>query len=313
MANNPTTIPKVLPIQRIQRISQQEFINEYESKSRPIIIENQVTWEALNTFRPEWFKENLGDLRFNAVVRLPVKGAPGFEYVDTALKNVSLSEFVDMMLSDSDPCYIRQSNVKNFPGCDAYFDFGDIVPLNGLENVPNIWMGSKNTKSSLHFDQLSSLFVQVYGRKRVKLFAPIDAKNLYPFPDNIGTSQIDPYHPDYAKHPRFAIAQCYENIIGPSDFLFIPKTWWHQLTSLDPSISINCFYGVKSSAFKLLYVINATGIYSWWSVFRDFFWLGMLKKEYRTKLLAETPTGKYFYDLMTGSIKRRLKIQKKAN
>jgi hypothetical protein len=299
-------IPAPIQIERIKRISQAEFVRDYEAMSRPVIIEDQVSWDALEVFTPEWFKENLGDLRFNAVVKLPTEGAPGFQYVDSALKNVSLAEFVDMMLEGADPCYIRQSNVSNFPGCEGYFDFNDIVPLDGLSSVPNLWLGSNNTKSSLHFDQNSSLFVQAHGRKRVKLFSPDDAGNLYPFPDNIGTSRIDPYNPDLENHPRFAQAQCYEGVIGPGDFLLIPKTWWHQLTSLDPSISINCFYGEKSSAFKLLKVINAGGLRSWWCVIRDFFWLGLCGREYRTKLLAETPTGKYFYELMVGTIKRRL-------
>ena len=300
-----TTRPP-LEIPRISQISREEFLREYEQKGRPVIIENQVGWDALDVFTPQWFKQNLGDLRFNAVVKLPTVGAPGFEYVDTALRNVSLAEFVDMMEESPDPCYIRQSNVKNFPGCEEYFDFADLVPLEGLESVPNLWLGSSNTKSSLHFDQNSSLFVQAYGHKRVKLYAPQDAKFLYPFPDNIGTSQVDPYNPDLAAHPLFAQAQCYEAVIGPGDFLLIPKTWWHQLTSLDPSISINCFYGVKSSIFALLRVINAAGVKSWWSVIRDFFWLGLLARPYRTKLLAETPTGKYFYELLTGALKRRL-------
>lgn len=300
------SIPEPREIPRIERISKQQFIDEYEAKSRPVIIENQVDWEALKVFTPQWFKENLGDLRFNAVVKLPTVGAPGFEFVDKSLDNVSLAEFVDMMLANKDPCYIRQSNVENFPGCEKYFDFNDLVPVENMESVPNLWLGSSNTKSSLHFDQNSSLFVQVHGHKRVKLYAPGDARHLYPFPDNIGTSRIDPYNPDLDQFPKFANAQCFEGVIGPGDFLLIPKTWWHQLTSLDPSISVNCFYGTKSSAFALLRVINAGGAYSWWSVVRDFFWLGMLGRPYRTKLLAETPTGKYFYELMVGAMKRRL-------
>ena len=104
-----------LKIPRIQRITQQELIEEYESKSRPIIIEKQVAWKALDLFKPEWFKKNLGHLRFNVVVDMPTNGAPGFHYVDTALKDVPLAKFVDMMHESPSPCYIRQANTGLLP------------------------------------------------------------------------------------------------------------------------------------------------------------------------------------------------------
>ncbi|MEE8106751.1 MAG: cupin-like domain-containing protein [Planctomycetota bacterium] len=300
-------VPTPGPIPRIQRITREEFARDYESQNKPVIIENQFDWEALDLFRPEWFAETFGDREFNAVVKLPVKGAPGFHVVDGSLRKVTLSEFTKMMHESENPCYIRQSAVTNFPGCEKYFNFGDLVSLNGTESIANLWIGSKNTNSSLHFDEAGGLFVQVCGRKRVKLYPPEEAKNLYAFPDNVGTSRVDPYHPDLDKYPRFAKARGLEGVVNPGEFLFIPTTWWHQLRSLDPSISINCFYG-KCSTASILKVVAATGLSSWFAVARDFFWLGLLHRKYETKLLAETPTGKHFYDLVAGALKRRLGV-----
>lgn len=55
-------------------------------------------------------------------------------------------------------------------------------------------------------------------------------------------SQMDVEKPDLAKFPLFASAHVYDCVVDAGESLFIPKQFWHHVRSLDPSISISCWF-----------------------------------------------------------------------
>jgi hypothetical protein len=88
----------------------------------------------------------------------------------------------------------------------------------------------------------------VAGRRRFLLFPPPQVGNLYvgPLDNPPPLSLVDPEAPDLARFPRyrqaFAAAQVAE--LGPGDALFMPKYWWHHVTSLDPyNVMVNYWWG----------------------------------------------------------------------
>ncbi len=87
---------------------------------------------------------------------------------------------------------------------------------------------------------MDNLLVQVTGRKKVVLFSPRDATNLYLHGDKSQVLDIDT--PDLSVYPRFASAQRHECYLEPGDVLFIPALWFHNVVALDFGVAINIFW-----------------------------------------------------------------------
>eukprot|EP01124_Arcella_intermedia_P003955 TRINITY_DN12237_c0_g1_i1.p1 TRINITY_DN12237_c0_g1~~TRINITY_DN12237_c0_g1_i1.p1 ORF type:complete len:192 (+),score=40.02 TRINITY_DN12237_c0_g1_i1:563-1138(+) len=87
----------------------------------------------------------------------------------------------------------------------------------------------------------------ISGLKKVKLFSPTYFKNLYP--NDLGSlgrtvqSRVNLDNPDLVQFPNLKDVICEEGSLYPGDLLFIPGFYWHQVTSVESSISINIFYG----------------------------------------------------------------------
>ena len=116
--------------------------------------------------------------------------------------------------------------------------------------------------TSLHFDHYDNLYMQLRGRKRFVLFAPLQAAHLYPFPLHHPLDQRSRIDLDAvaaaaspsvsASFPRLREARGFEIDLGPGDLLFIPHHWWHyvETTHADDavdglSLSLNLWFDFK--------------------------------------------------------------------
>jgi ribosomal protein L16 Arg81 hydroxylase len=85
---------------------------------------------------------------------------------------------------------------------------------------------------------MNILLAQVVGRKRITLIPSFESHLVY---NHIGVySQVDCENPDLSRYPLFAKASKFETVLEPGEVLFIPVGWWHQVRSLDVSISVSC-------------------------------------------------------------------------
>lgn len=116
----------------------------------------------------------------------------------------------------------------------------------------SIWMGQGGNLTSLHYDHWHGFLSQVYGRKKVVLFSPLESPNVYnrsPFsaiavkarlPADCRTAPPEQY-------PRFYRARGFEATLNPGDLLYIPPFWWHQVECLDPCVSVALRYAPTST------------------------------------------------------------------
>jgi len=127
-------------------------------------------------------------------------------------------------------------------------DFVAQNPMPALPGIgPRLWLGGA-VHTRTHNDRDDNLACVIAGRRRFVLFPPEQVSNLYIGPpDNPPPlSLVDPEAPDLTRFPHYrdAIAAARVALLEPGDALFMPRYWWHHVTSLDPyNAMVNYWWG----------------------------------------------------------------------
>ena len=92
-----------------------------------------------------------------------------------------------------------------------------------------------------HYDIMDNIYVQIVGSKEMIMWNPNEAFNLYLDGDkskivDFKDSEID------EKYPRFKNASRFIGHLDPSDIVFIPALWFHNMKAIDTGIAINVFW-----------------------------------------------------------------------
>lgn len=112
-----------------------------------------------------------------------------------------------------------------------------------------LFIGQEGNVTRLHFDAVHGLMRQVYGLKRVLLFAPSQAFNLYEEPFGLALRdrcsslpEADCMQADRKKFKRVSKADRLETVLAPGDSLYIPPYWWHEANCMESGVSLVARY-----------------------------------------------------------------------
>ena len=123
-----------------------------------------------------------------------------------------------------------------------------------------LWLGCSPTRSQLHFDRQNNFICQMCGQKEILLFGPEETQFLYQNEANDSEDQfsnrfssIDPnLSPESFRkmYPKTSNTLATRIILNPGDVLFVPKMWWHLVSSHPDSnrginIMVNMFFDVS--------------------------------------------------------------------
>jgi hypothetical protein len=128
-------------------------------------------------------------------------------------------------------------------------------PITILPGIgPRLWLGGP-VRTQIHNDRDHNLACVIAGRRCFLLFPPEEVANLYigPIDNPPPLSIVDAEAPDLARFPRFAQALRRAQVaeLSPGDALFIPRHWWHHVTSLDSyNAMVNFWWGAHSSGLE---------------------------------------------------------------
>ena len=101
-------------------------------------------------------------------------------------------------------------------------------------------MSSAHMQLWTHYDIMDNILCHLHGRKRVLLWRPEDARYLYM--EESSSRVVDVDNPNLEQYPLFPLAQQHECFLNSGDVLFIPALWLHNVTALQPSLSVNVFW-----------------------------------------------------------------------
>ena len=219
-------------IDRIAAIEPQAFYDRYWTRSRPVVLTEAA--RAMRAMRWSFgsLAERFGDVEITVNTRRD-EAARSSE-TEAHDRTMRLGAFLSDAATGvgNDNYIVSRNGLLARPELRALW--GDLAPLPSILVPPDpprgasLWIGPAKTFSPAHFDPHAVLLTQVQGRKRVRLVAPSQLA-MFDKLDGYYATRTDP--------------STLEVVLEPGDALFIPVAWFHEVTALDPSITLSllCF------------------------------------------------------------------------
>ncbi|MFN7412601.1 MAG: cupin-like domain-containing protein [Dolichospermum sp.] len=235
---------KSIEIDRRDNLSGEEFYADYYAKSKPVIITNMINqWTALSLWTPNYLKAHYGETEVEIMANR--NSDDKYEInIENHKTKIQFGDYVDMVVNQGENNdYYMVANNRNLETTQLGRLLEDIVMppeyLDQSKSSGNVffWFGSAGTITPLHYDRSNLMMAQIYGRKKWQIIPPIYTPFLY---NNVGVfSEVDCENPDYNKHPLFEEVKIIEVVLEPGEIIFVPTGWWHQVKSLDISVSLS--------------------------------------------------------------------------
>lgn len=238
--------PRLTAIERVSGLTSQQFLEQYYAVNRPVILTGEMAgWPALARWTPEYLKSAVGarPIEFQGERTRDER----FEmYKDVHRREAPFDVFIDQILRPGagNDAYITAYNSQrnaealsvlhgDLGFLDKFLDYQAAVP-HGM-----MWIGPAGTVTSLHHDLTNNFIAQMVGRKRIKFMPAAEVGKLYNH-QHVFSEIADLEDPgiDVARHPRLTELRFYDVLLEPGEILFMPLGWWHQVKSVDFSVTI---------------------------------------------------------------------------
>ena len=277
-----------------------EFRENYFEKEKPVLLSKHVFSFQNIPAATKWFTtrsegqflntEYFGECADNALVPLELTQTrhvnQGHSTKDFKRFKAPLKLFLDwvhlasLQSFEKRLCgprlYLAQANVSDLPAqLRADLPVPRLVLESGNGDVynANIWLGLSPTNTPLHCDSNPNLFVQLAGKKIVRLLSPDDGAEVFRVVKKAtATSNSKAIRGDeMMRGPENQILeemiwgsklsdveqqdlQGIEALLGPGDGVFIPKGWWHSIKGIENSLTAS----VSPKCFSILWLVLLT-------------------------------------------------------
>jgi hypothetical protein len=247
-------------IDKVDRISQEDFINKYLGPRRPLVIRKAAeNWPALHKWTFDYLKEVVGDI---TVPLYDSSKADASKPINASAAEMKFGDYIDLIQSQpTDLRIFLFDPIKYAP--KLLDDYRSPTDLMGgfLDKYPNMFFGGAGSVTFLHYDiDLAHIFhTHFNGRKQVILFDYKWRERLYCIP--FATYALEDYdisNPDFERFPALNGVEGQQAILEHGDTLFMPTGWWHWMKYLDGSFSISLRAWDKSWAIKAQSLYNLT-------------------------------------------------------
>lgn len=232
---------------KLNDINAKEFYKDFMSEQGPTLITDIFEqFPSLETWDVGYLASKLGNktIKVNfsddGVYNFNEKtGKPNF-----ISKNINFSSYAKTLnkKNPEEKMYAQKISIlRELPELKDELKIINYIPNKYIHSA-NLWLGSGGNTSPLHFDYYNNFFIQLFGKKKFWLYSPADFYCLYPNSWNSMAphlSKVDPSNLDIIKYPNASKAKHLTVTISPGTILFLPSYWWHQVYSINTSISVN--------------------------------------------------------------------------
>lgn len=242
--DNQRKMNRLLPaeVPRRHKLSAEEFLRDYYTTGRPVIITGMMEdWPARTKWNFDFFRQTLGDREVE--VQFGREKNANYELDKDAHKRImKFGEYVDLVekAGRTNDFYMTAYNEsRNTKALKELWN--DIVQIPEYlvtrpDNGGYLWFGPAGTLTPFHHDLTNNFMAQIMGRKRLRLIPPCEIANVYN--DRHCFTQVDARNVDLQRFPAMANAQILDCMLEPGELLFLPVGCWHFVEGLDVSMTI---------------------------------------------------------------------------
>jgi hypothetical protein len=237
--------PKSGEIERRHRLGRDEFLREYYSANRPVIITGMMEdWPAMRKWSLDYLAETFSEREVEVQMNRS-SGDAGAQYEmnsERFVGRIKFGDFVGRLRSagETNDFYLTaNNNSSNRKVLPELWDDMVQLPEYLRADQPGgfFWMGPAGTVTPFHHDLTNNFMAQVMGRKLVKIApswdTPLMRNHLHCF------SQIDGRRTPANPYPTFDEPQIHECVLHPGEILFLPIGCWHYVQGLDITITVS--------------------------------------------------------------------------
>ena len=225
------------------------FFRDFYRLNRPVVMRGVIDWPAIELWKsPQYLLERVGSSDIE--VQCGRNADPNFEPNSNALKSrMPFARFVEAVETGpgGNDIYMTANNSSSNRGATfaLWNDIGRLPYLDESERGRFLWYGPAGTFTPLHHDLTNNLVVQVRGRKTVRLVAPEQLASMENRVHCYSGVKLDD---GVVRHQSVEIL--------PGDVLFIPVGWWHDVRSLDVSMTITFTNFTEANDFSSFYPVQ---------------------------------------------------------
>jgi hypothetical protein len=211
-----------------------------------VILTGEMSgWPALAKWTPDYLKHAVGSktIEFQG----DRSKSDRFEiHKDAHRRQMPFDQFIDLVSrpgAGNDAYLTAYNSARNTEAISMLHpDLGfpdrflsrDVEQPNGM-----MWIGPAGTLTSLHHDLTNNLIAQVVGRKRLLVLPASEVGKLYNHLHVFSEiSDLEDPAVTLAQFPRLEHARFTEVTLMPGEMIFMPLAWWHQVRSIDFSVTI---------------------------------------------------------------------------
>ncbi|MBW1658339.1 cupin-like domain-containing protein [Flavobacterium quisquiliarum] len=231
---------KLKQIERVKKISKEDFISQYVKKQIPVVIEELTEdWPAYKKWKLSYINAIAGDITVPLYDDRPVNHEEGFNQAHLKMK---MSDYINLLESRPTNYRIFLYNLmKDVPTLKNDFLWPDIG-LKLVKQLPMLFFGGENARVFMHYDidYSNILHFHFHGEKQCMIFAPDQSKYMYKVPHAlISREDIDFDNPDYEKFPALKNAEGFITNLKHGEMLYMPEGYWHYMKYLTPGFSMS--------------------------------------------------------------------------
>lgn len=176
-----------------KKVTPKDFFEQYIKLRKPVMFINQLNDLNWNVSRNKWNNDYLREKCGDSIVKVEYRNSLADEFGKGQEKLLKFSSILDKIEEGDQSLYMTTQELEyDYEGRPSILSPPISLIKNDFPLIPNLfanlivsninlWVGNSNaySTSGLHHDYHDNIYILLRGKKRITLYSPNEALNLY--------------------------------------------------------------------------------------------------------------------------------------